>query len=57
MHHQTDRITHTTAFVTPVRGALAGTRNDINEELDILDILNIVAAIRVDVFLCVVFSI
>ena len=27
MHHPTDRITHTTAFVTPVVGALAGTRN------------------------------
>ena len=27
MHHPTDRITHTTAFVTPVGGALAGTRN------------------------------
>ena len=27
MHHPTDRITHTTAFVTPHRGALAGTRN------------------------------
>ena len=26
MHHPTDRITHTTAFVTS-RGALAGTRN------------------------------
>ena len=27
MHHPTDRIIHTTAFVTPSRGALAGTRN------------------------------
>ena len=27
MHHRTDGITHTTAFVTPVCGALAGTRN------------------------------
>ena len=27
MHHPTDRIIHTTAFVTPVVGALAGTRN------------------------------
>ena len=27
MHHPADRITHTTAFVTPIRGALAGTRN------------------------------
>ena len=27
MHHPTDRITHTTAFVTASRGALAGTRN------------------------------
>ena len=27
MHHPTDRITHTTAFVTPVVIALAGTRN------------------------------
>ena len=26
MHHPTDRMVHTTAFVTP-RGALAGTRN------------------------------
>ena len=27
MHHPTDRITHTTAFVYTSRGALAGTRN------------------------------
>ena len=27
MHHPTDRITHTTAFVTPVVELLAGTRN------------------------------
>ena len=27
MHHPTDRIAHTTAFVTPRCGALAGTRN------------------------------
>ena len=28
MHHHTDKIAHTTAFVTPVgRGTLAGTRN------------------------------
>ena len=29
MHHRTDRITHTTAFVTS-RGALAGTRNKLS---------------------------
>ena len=27
MHHPTDRMTHTTAFVTPVAEHLAGTRN------------------------------
>ena len=27
MHHLTDMIAHTTAFVTPCRGALAETRN------------------------------
>ena len=27
MHHPKDRIAHDTAFVTPGRGALAGTRN------------------------------
>ena len=28
MHHPTDRMTHTRAFVTNSRGALAGTRNN-----------------------------
>ena len=40
MHHPTDRMTHTTTFATPSRGALAGTktvfvatraRNDFNQ--------------------------
>ena len=41
MHHPTERITHTTAFVTR-RGALAGTRNSsMGYLLEVFELFNI----------------